>query len=72
MAIPLKQALRDVTGLTGRAIIRAIVVGERDSHKLAALRNYRCQKDEEEIAKALTGILRPAQDRPGARSISSS
>jgi len=29
--------------------------GERDPHKLAALRNYRCKKDEEEIAQALTG-----------------
>lgn len=58
MNIQLSQALSDVTGVTGLAIIRAIVAGERDPHKLAALRNYRCHKDEEEIAKALTGTWR--------------
>ena len=58
MNIQLSQVLSDVTGVTGQAIIRAIVAGERDPQKLAALRNYRCQKDEEEIAKALTGTWR--------------
>lgn len=58
MNIQLSQALSDVTGGTGQAIIRAIVGGERDPHKLAELRNYRCKKDEEEIAKALTGTWR--------------
>lgn len=58
MNIQLSQALSDITGATGMAIIRAIVAGERDPHKLAAFRNYRCQKDEEEIAKALTGTWR--------------
>lgn len=72
MNLRLDQAVSDVTGQTGLSIIRAIVAGERDSHKLAALRNYRCQKDEEEIAKALTGTLQQAQGRPGGRSISSS
>lgn len=58
MNIQLSQALSDVTGMTGQAIIRAIVAGEREPHRLAALRNYRCKKDEEEIAKALTGTWR--------------
>ncbi len=58
MNIQLSQVLSDVTGETGQAIIRAIVAGERDAYKLAALRNYRCKKDEEEIAKALTGTWR--------------
>lgn len=58
MNIQLSQALSDVSGITGQTIIRAIVAGERDPHKLAALRNYRCKKDEEEIAKALTGTWR--------------
>ncbi len=58
MNIQLSQALSDVTGETGQAIIRAIVAGERDPHKLAALRNYRCKKDEDDIAKALTGAWR--------------
>jgi transposase len=55
MNIQLSQALSDVSGATGQAIIRAIVAGERDPHKLVELRNYRCKKDKEEIAKALTG-----------------
>jgi hypothetical protein len=58
MNIQLSQALSDVTGVTGLAIIRAIVAGERNPHKLAELRNYRCKKDDEEIAKALTGTWR--------------
>ena len=58
MNIQLSQALSDVSGATGQAIIRAIVAGERDPHKLAGLRNYRCKKDETEIAKALTGTWR--------------
>jgi len=58
MNIQLSQALSDVTGKTGQTIIRAIVNGERDPHKLAELRNYRCKKDEEEIANALTGTWR--------------
>jgi len=59
MNIQLSQALSDVTGETGQRIIRAIVAGERDPLKLAALRNYRCKKDEPEIAQALTGTWRP-------------
>jgi transposase len=58
MNIQLSQVLSDVTGMTGLAIMRAIVSGERDPYKLAAMRNYRCKKDEGEIAKALTGTWR--------------
>jgi hypothetical protein len=58
MNIQPSQAIIDVTGQTGQQIIRAIVAGERDPFKLAALRNYRCKKEETEIAKALTGTWR--------------
>ena len=58
MNIQLSQALSDVTGTTGLRIIRAIVAGERDPHTLAALRNYRCKKEADEIALALTGTWR--------------
>ena len=58
MNIQLSQVLSDVTGATGQAIIRAIIAGERDPYKLAGMRNYRCKKDEDEIAKALTGTWR--------------
>ena len=43
---------------TGQRIIRAIVAGERDPQHLAALRNYRCKKEADEIALALTGTWR--------------
>ncbi len=58
MNIQLSQVLSDITGETGQRIIRTIVAGERNPYKLAALRNYRCKKDEAEIAKALTGTWR--------------
>jgi len=58
MNIQLSQALSDVMGQTGQKIIRAIVDGIRDPHQLAALRHYRCKKDEIEFAKALTGTWR--------------
>jgi len=58
MNIQLSQALSDVVGVTGQAIIRAIVAGERNPRQLANLRNYRCKKDEDEIIKALTGTWR--------------
>ncbi|NJK83949.1 MAG: IS110 family transposase [Saprospiraceae bacterium] len=49
----LDVVVRDVTGLTGLLIIRAICDGETDSKKLASLRHGNCRKSEEEIAKAL-------------------
>lgn len=58
MNLQLSQVLTSITGQTGLLIIRAIVAGERDPQQLAALRNWRCQKDEGEIAEALTGTWR--------------
>ena len=55
MNIQLPQVLSDITGVTGLAIVRAIVAGERDSVQLARLRNPHCKSSEETIAKALTG-----------------
>ena len=45
----------DITGVTGLAIIRAILAGERDAGKLAQLRDYRCKHDKATIARALQG-----------------
>jgi transposase len=59
MNVQLTQAVKDITGVTGLAIIRAIVAGERNPHKLAALRQPGVKKTEQEIAKALTGNYRP-------------
>lgn len=53
MNIRLDVVIKDVVGLTGLKIIRAIVLGETDPKKLASLRHYNCKKSEEEIAKAL-------------------
>lgn len=58
MNVQLTQVLSDITGVTGRAIIRAIVAGERDPVQLAQRRNPRCHSSEEKIARALTGHYR--------------
>ena len=58
MNIRLHHAVSDITGLTGMAILGAIVSGERDPHALAALRDKRCKKTEDEIAAELTGNWR--------------
>ena len=55
MNVQLTQVLSDVTGVTGLAILRAIVAGERDPVQLAGLRNPACKSSQDEIAKALTG-----------------
>jgi len=59
MNLQLTQVLSDITGVTGLAIIRAMVAGERDARHLAQLRDRRCAKPEAEIVKALTGHYRP-------------
>lgn len=56
--IRLDVALRDVTGSSGKAIIEAILAGERDPEKLAALAHVNVKKSREEIALALTGDWR--------------
>jgi hypothetical protein len=50
--------LSDLTGLTGRKIIQAILDGERDPRKLAELRNHHCRADVKQIAQALDGTYR--------------
>ena len=58
MNIQLTEVLTDVMGMTGQAIIRAIVAGERDPKALALHRNRRVKASAEEITKALTGNRR--------------
>lgn len=58
MNVQLANAISDVSGVTGLAIIRAIVRGERDPWKLAKLRNRCIQASEEEIARSLEGHWR--------------
>jgi len=59
MNVCVHHAVSDITGLTGMAIIRAIVAGERDPRALARFRDRRCQKSEDRIAEELTGNWRP-------------
>ncbi|MEM8780606.1 MAG: IS110 family transposase [Cyanobacteria bacterium P01_G01_bin.49] len=58
MNLQLHKVVSDITGLTGMTIIRAMVAGERNPDKLAALKDKRIQSSTEEIAKALSGDYR--------------
>jgi transposase len=55
MNVQLANTLSDISGVTGQAILRAILKGERDPYQLARLRDYRVQASEEEIARSLEG-----------------
>jgi transposase len=55
MNLRLEVALNDVTGKSGRAIIEAILSGERNHKSLAGLADYRVKKSKEEIALSLEG-----------------
>jgi transposase len=58
MNVKLQHVVSDITGVTGMAIIRAIVGGQRDPITLAKLRDDRCGHTEAEIARALYGNWR--------------
>lgn len=58
MNLLLHHVVSDVTGVTGMAIIRAILVGERDPQRLAQHRDVRCKNSPEVIAKSLVGSYR--------------
>jgi len=61
MNIRLDIAVTDIVGETGIRIIEAILAGERDSQKLAKLRDPRVAKSEREIATALEGNFKAEQ-----------
>lgn len=58
MNIQLAEVLSDIMGMTGQAIIRAIVAGERDPNVLARLRHRRIKASQEDVTEALTGNWR--------------
>lgn len=58
--ITLQHGVSNMTGVTGLAILRAILAGERDPHTLAQLRDERCKHDEATSARALQGTWRDA------------
>ena len=55
MNIQLNLVLSDITGVSGLAMLRAIIAGERDPERLAEYRQPGCKHSEAEIVKALTG-----------------
>jgi transposase len=58
MNLKLDSVLTDITGQTGRRIIRAILGEERNPERLAAHRDHRCHASQAEIVAALTGNYR--------------
>ncbi|QDU21288.1 IS110 family RNA-guided transposase [Urbifossiella limnaea] len=58
MNVKLTEVVSDVTGVTGLAIIKAILAGERDPDGLAGRRNVLCKRTRAEIARALEGSWR--------------
>jgi transposase len=59
MNVQIHHVISDLTGLTGLAILDAIVKGERDPAALAQLRDPHIKADEETIRKSLEGTWRP-------------
>jgi len=55
MNLQLANVLSDVSGVTGQAIVKAILAGERNPLKLAALRDGRVKASEVDIARSLEG-----------------
>jgi hypothetical protein len=58
MNLQLHHVLSEITGLSGLAIIEAILAGERDPVKLAGLCNGRVKSPREKVAKSLEGDYR--------------
>jgi transposase len=58
MNVQIQHVISDITGLTGLAILDAIVAGERDPAVLATLRDPRIKASEETIRKSLAGNWR--------------
>lgn len=59
MNLQLQHVVCDITGVTGMRITRAIVAGERDCRKLAAMRDVRCKSSDETVRAALIGNYQP-------------
>ncbi|MGH9651122.1 MAG: IS110 family transposase, partial [Terriglobales bacterium] len=58
MNIQLQHVIADVTGVTGLAILEAILAGERDPVALAKLKDHRIKAGTDTIAKSLRGDWR--------------
>lgn len=53
--IKLTSAISDIMGMSGRAMIEAMIAGESDPHKLAALADRRIRAPRAKLVEALTG-----------------
>lgn len=70
MNVQLANVISDLSGVTGQAIVKAILAGERDPRVLAGYRDPRVNASEEEIARSLEGnwqddllfVMRQEQD----------
>jgi len=58
MNLQLHHVISDITGMTGIAILEAILAGERNPHSLATLRDRRIKASADTIAKSLVGDYR--------------
>ena len=58
MNLQIHHVINDLTGVTGMAIIQAIVKGERDARVLAAHRDWRIKASAETVQKSLCGDWR--------------
>lgn len=58
MNVQLQHVISDLTGVTGLAILEAILAGERDPQQLAALKDHRIKASRDVIAKSLRGDWR--------------
>ncbi len=58
MNIQLANVISDISGVSGQAIITAVLKGERDPYKLADLADYRVKASREEVARSLEGNWR--------------
>ena len=58
MNVQLHHVITDIMGVTGQAIIRAIVAGERDAATLAKLRDRRIKANQAEVSASLQGHWR--------------
>jgi transposase len=58
MNIQLHHIISDLTGVTGRAILDAVLAGERDAQQLAALKDHRIKATRDTLAKSLRGDWR--------------
>ena len=59
MNVQIHRVLSDITGVSGLAILDAILAGERDPRRLAELRDGRVKASEESIVAALEGTTGP-------------